>query len=162
MPVHPQHLVASPRTADDPSVTEVMTTPLIGITHDAPVSTALRLMAGTGVRHLPVMDGQQCLGLVVEVDLVRCLAQGGPLASGMSLLVGEVSRPVRQLPVTARRSDAARRMQADASEAVLIIDHGRLQGIVTATDLIRSLAIAPAAHTAPRAAPAASDVCAAR
>ncbi len=154
MPIHPQRLAAPPETVDDdPPVTAVMTTHLVGITPDAPVSTALRLMAATGVRHLPVLAGRQCLGLVLESDLIRCVAQGEPLAPGSSLLVGEIARPVEQLPVTARRSDAARRMQADTSDAVLVTDGDRLLGIVTATDLIRSLAAAPAAHTPPQRRP---------
>ncbi len=41
-------------------------------------------------------------------------------------------------------------MRADASDAVLVTDRGRLLGIVTATDLIRSLAAAPGAQPAPR------------
>ncbi|MCY7342559.1 MAG: CBS domain-containing protein [Pseudonocardia sp.] len=130
----------SPTADADPAVTELMTTRLVGITPDAPVSTALHLMARSGVRHLPVMDGQRCLGLVVEVDLVGVLARGGPLESGFSRLVGEITRTVHDLPVTARRSDVARHMQSDTSDAVLVIDHGQVLGIVTASDLIRSLA----------------------
>lgn len=140
MTSQPQHLDEQPPTGDlDPLVTDVMTTRLTGITPDAPVSTALRLMARTGVRHLPVMDGQQCLGVVVEADLVHYLARCGPLTSGASLLVGEITRTVQLLPCTARRSDAAWRMHADASDAVLITEDGRVLGILTATDLIRSL-----------------------
>lgn len=140
MTVHPPVDDPTPVVDVDPHVTELMTTRLVGITPDSPVSTALRLMARTGVRHLPVMDGHQCCGLVVEADLVQLLAQSGPLAPGLSRLVGDIKRTVQDLPGTARRSDAARRMLSDTSDAVLIIDDGRVLGIVTATDLIRSLA----------------------
>ena len=54
--------------------------------------------------------------------------------------MGELRRPSRQLPPTARISDAARQMSLDASDAVLIIDQGHVLGIVTATDLVRMLA----------------------
>ena len=130
-----------PRT--DPTAAEIMTAHVVGITPDAPLSEVLRLMAGTGVRHLPVMDGARCTGLVVEVDVVRCVAQGGPLATAWSVQAGEIARPVERLPSTATRSDVARAMQAAGSDAVLVVDDGQVRGIVTATDLVRSLADVP-------------------
>jgi CBS domain-containing protein len=54
--------------------------------------------------------------------------------------VEELTRPVEPLPMTARRSDAARRMQAEHADVVLVVDGARLVGIVTATDIVRSLA----------------------
>ncbi|MHA6794286.1 CBS domain-containing protein [Pseudonocardia bannensis] len=151
MATRPVHLAAPPESVDDdPLVTEVMTTRLIGIVPDAPLSTALHLMASAGVRHLPVLDGRRCLGLVVEADVVRYLAQApGPFGDGSPMVVGDVCRAADPLAVRMRRSDAARRMEATGSDAVLVADDGRLVGIVTATDLIRSLA--------GRAAPEAAD-----
>lgn len=134
MPDHPP---------SDPPATEIMTEQLVGITPDAPLSEVLRLMAGTGVRHLPVMDGACCTGLVVEVDVVRCVAQGGPLATAWSVHAGEIARPAERLPSTATRSDVARAMQVAGSDAVLVVDDERVRGIVTATDLVRSLAGPP-------------------
>jgi hypothetical protein len=46
----PRHLAAPPDTRDDdPAIGTVMTTRTGGITPDAPASTALNLMAATGV-----------------------------------------------------------------------------------------------------------------
>ena len=97
------------------------------------------------------MDGQKCLGLLAEADLIRCMAQGGALTPAWSYAVGEIAQPVEALPVTARRSDAARRM-ANGADAVLVTRGDRLLGIVTASDLVRSLAAIPRSH--PPAAPA--------
>ena len=148
MTAHRNHLTAPPETLDDdPLVTAVMSAHLVAITPDAPLSIALQLMASTGVRHLPVVDGRRCRGVVVEADLVRFLAQvPGPLADPRPL-VGELARLTRPIPDTARRSDAAHRMQAEGCDAVLVTTRGQLTGIVTATDLIRSLAAGPEDHT---------------
>lgn len=125
---------------DDPLVTAVMTPRLVGISPDAPVATALGLMASTGVRHLPVLQGRRCLGLVVEADLVRHLAECGALVGGVRHPVAELCRPVEVLPAAARRSEAARAMRRGAGDAVLVADGEALVGIVTATDVVRSVA----------------------
>jgi CBS domain-containing protein len=137
-----RRLAATPETADeDPLLTHLMTTRVVAITADAPCSTALYLMAATGVRHLPVLDGNRCCGVVFEIDLAHFASgAGSPLCT--TLRVGNLTRPAAPLPVTARRSDAARRMQDEHGDAVLVSDQGRLVGIVTATDLVRSLAAA--------------------
>jgi CBS domain-containing protein len=97
-------------------------------------------MATTGVRHLPVFDRGRCLGVLVETDLIRCLTQGPSFGAGLTAVVWQLFRPTSQLPPTARVSDAARCISADVSDAVLVTDHGRILGIVTATDLVHLLA----------------------
>ncbi|OLT09603.1 hypothetical protein BJF78_30230 [Pseudonocardia sp. CNS-139] len=132
------HRAAPPETLDDdPPVADLMTSRIIGITPDAPLQTALHLMASTGVRHLPVLHGTRCRGMVTELDLTGFVAEG--LAAGL-VVCADLARPVGMLPPSARRSDAARRMRAARIDAVLVADHGRLLGVVTATDLVRSLA----------------------
>jgi CBS domain-containing protein len=137
-------LAAPPEVLDDdPLVTSVMTVDVVAIAAEARLPTALRLMAADGVRHLPVVDRGRCLGMLLETDLIRCLAQApGPIAAAaaVTLAVTELCRSAPELPPTARVSDAARRMSLDASDAVLVTDHGRVLGIVTATDLVRMLA----------------------
>jgi CBS domain-containing protein len=126
---------APPEALDaDPRIGPLMSGRVVAITPDAPLRTALRLMAADQVRHLPVMDGSRCLGVVGETDLVHAVAVGGPE------LVGRLARPVRALPPTARRSDAARAMLAADADVVLVTDGGRIVGILTATDLLVSLA----------------------
>jgi CBS domain-containing protein len=126
---------APPETLDDdPRIGGLMTPRVVAITPDSPLRTALGLMAGHDVRHLPVLAGTRCLGVVGETDLVHAVAVGGPP------LVGPLARPVHALPATARRSEAARAMLAAGTDAVLVAEHGRIVGIVTATDLLVSLA----------------------
>jgi CBS domain-containing protein len=135
-----QRLGAPPETVDDdPPVTALMTRELVGVTPDTPVMTALSLMATRRVRHLPVLAGRSCLGLVIELDLVRALASV-PVPLGVpSPLVGGLVRSVGAVGGTARRSEAAGVMSAGTADAVLVVDQERLLGIVTATDLVRSL-----------------------
>jgi CBS domain-containing protein len=111
-----------------------MTGHVVAITPDAPLRVALRLMAAKNVRHLPVLDGPHCVGVVGETDIVRAVAVGGPP------LVGPLARPVPMLPITAHRADTAAAVLDGAVDAALVVHGGRIVGIVTATDLVRSLA----------------------
>lgn len=134
--------LAAPRGSrdDDPIISAVMTTRIVGITPDASLSTALNLMASADVRHLPVFDGNRCRGVLREADVIRYLAASPTSpADRATTPVAQVARPVPSLPVAARRSDAARCMDADM-DAVLVTDLRGLVGIVTAADLVRSLA----------------------
>ncbi len=134
--------VAPPETLDDdPRVTGLMTTRVVAVTPDAPLRTALHLMAVENVRHLPVLSADRCLGVVGETDLVHAVAVGGPP------LVGPLARPVPAVAATAHRSAVARAMVAAGTDVVLVTDEERLVGIVTASDLLVSLA-RPAAGSA--------------
>lgn len=133
-------LAAPPEARDDdPRVTVVMSTRIVGITEDAGLATALGLMAMSGVRHLPVFDGPVCRGLLLETDVVEHLVTGDPVERSTQSIAGLV-RPASVVSTAARRSDAARGMQRAGVDAVLVVEQDRIVGIVTATDLIRSLA----------------------
>jgi CBS domain-containing protein len=133
-------LLAAPPEAvdDDPPIGAVMTPRIVAITPDCPLQTGLGLMAANDVRHLPVMEGSRCLGVVLETDIVRAVAIGGPP------LLGALVRSVPMVPVGGRRSLAARAVLAGDVDAAVVIDGDRLVGIVTSTDLVRSLAAAGA------------------
>ena len=136
---HPPRLAARPEAADDdPRITSLMTSRLIGIVPDAPVDIALRRMVDDGTRHLPVMAGNRCLGMIGETDLVRAMTYQPPGAA--PVLVGDVCRPVAELGPADRRSDCARLMAEAGTDVVVVVDGTRVLGIVTATDIVRSLA----------------------
>jgi len=133
----PQHqqLAAPPEVVDDdPPITSVMTPRIVAITPDCPLNTGLNLMVSRNVRHLPVVEGSRCLGVVLETDIVRAVAIGEPQ------LLGPLVRAIPTVSVDERRSAAARAVLAGDVDAVLVTDGGRLVGIVTTTDLARSLA----------------------
>lgn len=131
-----RRLAAPPEVvADDPPVRDLMTHRLVAIVSEAGPDVALRLMASTGVRHLPVMANRGCVGMVAETDVLRGLA-AGPVS------VGDLVRAVPLLRPADPRTVAAARMHAARSDVAVVVDErDRLVGILTATDLIRSLAV---------------------
>lgn len=53
------------------TVAEVMTAPAITVTPDESVLGALALMTRRRIRHLPVVEGETCIGFVSIGDLVK-------------------------------------------------------------------------------------------
>jgi CBS domain-containing protein len=141
LPTDRSHLAAPPEVLDDdPPLTTVMTRDVVAIDAGARLPTALHVMATTGVRHLPVVDGGRVLGVLVETDLIRLVAGSHPFAAPATVPLRQLHRSAPELPPTARVSDAARHMAADVYDAVLVTDEGHVLGVVTATDLVRLLA----------------------
>jgi CBS domain-containing protein len=120
---------------DDPVITGLMTRNIVAIVPEATVMTALQIMAASGVRHLPVFTGPLCIGLLLETDALH----GELVTANPRLTVRDVYRIAPTVSPTDRRSTAAQRMHDAAIDAALVTDGNRLLGIVTATDLIRSL-----------------------
>lgn len=55
----------------DRPVSDVMTAPAITVTPNESVLAALALMTQRRIRHLPVVEGDRCIGLVSIGDLVK-------------------------------------------------------------------------------------------
>jgi len=134
---------------DDPFVASLMTTPVVAIVPDAPLAVALRLLATRRVRHLPVVDGSRCLGVLLDTDIAHLLAYSPRPTKVPSLYAGDVCRTVPEVHTRDRRSTAAARMRDANVDVALVMDGDRLVGIVTSTDLVRSIAadVAPASPT---------------
>ena len=125
---------------DDPFVTGLMTTPVVAITADARLPVALRVMDAERVRHLVVVDHGRCVGLLQEGEVARLLLGPATPREVPPLPVGAVCRAVPRLGSGERRSAAARLMHAAGVDACLVVEGERVLGIVTATDVLGSLA----------------------
>ena len=145
---HPR--AARPDVADDdPFVASLMTTPVVAIVPDAPLAVALRLLTSRRVRHLPVVDGSRCLGVLLDTDIAHLLAYSPRPTNVPSLYVADVCRTAPEVHPRDRRSTAAARMRDSNVDFALVMDGDQLVGIVTSTDLVRSIAadVAPASPT---------------
>jgi CBS domain-containing protein len=139
-------------------VGEVMTTSLVTVGPEATWKDVAERMLDAGVSGLPVVDdGGYLLGLVTEADLVSKPAFGGrrhrSLAALVDLLTGEArwvgkatALNASQLMTTAvltatpqeHLRTAAQRMLDGHVKRLPVLDGGRLVGIVSRRDLLRS------------------------
>jgi CBS domain-containing protein len=66
-------IVAAGRDAKTTTLSEVMTPDFLSITQDTSVEDAMQMMTDKRVRHLPVIDDQQLIGLISIGDVTRWL-----------------------------------------------------------------------------------------
>src|SRR4051794_36389946 len=70
---------------------------VITIGADDSIEETLRTMTQHGVRRLPVIDGDQLVGIVSQADVARCLSEGkvGQLVAAISRAPSTSGRPVQ-------------------------------------------------------------------
>src|SRR5262245_22235781 len=126
-------------------VQDVMQTKLFTVTPETTLPEALRLTAQRGIRHLPVLDGGQLVGIISDRDLKRAMA-----SSATTLEVHELNylldrlrveeimtRAVIRIGPTFPIEAAACLMVQEKIGALPVTDGERLIGLVTETDVLR-------------------------
>jgi len=66
-------VVAENRLNESVLISEVMTKPVCAIRPDQSIDDAMSVMTEKRIRHLPVMDGEELVGLVSIGDLVKAI-----------------------------------------------------------------------------------------
>lgn len=69
-------MVLHGKSSHDTTVREVMTTQVISVEPNWSSEQCMQLMTDKHIRHLPVMDGGQLIGVISIGDVVRAVLQG--------------------------------------------------------------------------------------
>jgi acetoin utilization protein AcuB len=112
---------------------DIMTRSVDSVNPDLPAEAAFQRMRTKRYHHLVVIDRRGVLGVISDRDLGG--ARGAALRVGWT--VGDLMTPdacVGSPEMQVRR--AANLMRSRAIGCLPVIDHGKLVGIVTATDLL--------------------------
>lgn len=117
----------------DPPVSTLMTSNAMTVQVGTPMSEAVELCRTTGVRHLPVADGERLVGMLSDRALRKAIGERLPEDTPVrALMAGDpVSTAAHQ-----RLSVAARRMLDHKISALPVLHGERLVGILTLTDLL--------------------------
>lgn len=129
-------------------ISHVMSTHLVTVHHGDPASKVRRLAAEHGVHHIPVVKGDQLVGIISSSDILRVsfgdTFQADERAVDATLdHTFTIEQLMKKDPVTltdgATIRDAAEILAKGEFHAVPVVHGTRLVGIVTSTDLIRYL-----------------------
>lgn len=117
----------------DPEVRSLMTSNAMTVQISTTIEEATELCRTTGIRHLPVAEGERLVGMLSDRTLRRCR---GERRRG-DTRVGEVmAREPISVEAHQRLSVAARRMLDHKISALPVLQDERLVGILTLTDLL--------------------------
>jgi len=129
-------------------ITQVMTPDPVTIQLDQPISEAYLILTNAPFHHLPVLDGDDAVGLVSTTDILK-LAYDVDSADDealMSLLDYQfniedaMTTPVVTLPTSATIKEAALALRDGTLHSVVVTDDDKkLAGIVTTTNLVEYL-----------------------
>lgn len=120
---------------------DVMTERPTTIAPGTTAATAARLLEDLDIRHLPVVEGGELVGMISDRDLRGALAasDGGPVSPSAPVVNLMNSNVIRAL-ADDELSDVAELMIDHRIGAVPIVDaRGMLVGIVSYIDVLRSL-----------------------
>ena len=113
-------------------VREVMTREVLTIGPDTPCEKAGRFMDEHRIRHLPVVAGGRCVGIVSDRDVRSAAVHPGAIA-------GRIMTPDPLTVTSETRVEDAADLMLDARIGSLLVEDGEaLVGIVTYTDLLRA------------------------
>ena len=141
---------------------DVMTRDIITVTQDTTLRQAARLMTRHGISALPVVKSGVVIGIVSETDLLapgttptakpdwwlHHLAGEADLPPEYLAALRDANRSVGQIiqpdplwvPPEAKLPDVAAVMSRESVRRVLVLQDGKLMGVVSRRDLVRSFA----------------------
>ena len=150
---------------DEYRVRDFMTSPATILSQDARLLEAAILLRSTGIRHLPVVDGERLVGIVTDRDIQRCAP---------SLLVGTTQEeynavfqdtPLSQVMMREPLFVSPETLLSQAAALLVeykygclpVVEEGRVVGMLTVIDMLTVFRrillgeMAPAASGAPAA-----------
>lgn len=132
------------------SVRQHMTTSTISVSADAPASQASAMLKISGLRVLPVLEGERLVGVIHERDLSE-VVEGLKVGHGDTVLadqfflegvtVREMMRPPSEyvLESAPMRDALSRMLDVHVHGLPVISEGGRLLGVLTISDVLRTV-----------------------
>jgi acetoin utilization protein AcuB len=110
---------------------------LVSVRPEDELTVAAQIMRWAGVRHLPVVEGTEVVGVLTERDLLRHRAEAGNHDDG-DLVRTFMTRPPELISPDDDVAAACALLVARKIGCLPVVDGGKLVGIVTTTDLLGS------------------------
>ena len=123
-----------------PTAADLMQRRLHTVAPDAPIESAVRLLLAKGHAAAPVVDAdQRLLGLVSEHDCIRVLSEAVAEGWPSGLVRDHMTKGLETVAPTEDVLALAARFSAGRHRRLLVVESGRLVGLIARRDLMRAL-----------------------
>ncbi|MEM1358321.1 MAG: CBS domain-containing protein [Bacteroidota bacterium] len=127
-------------------VSQIMTTDVLSVNLTHSLREVDDMVKGQHIRHVPVVSGDQIIGMLSKTDLQKIsfvnTVDGDGLTTAMydSLSIDQVmTKDVTTVEKSDTILDVATILSKEEFHALPVMDDGKLVGIVTTTDLVKYL-----------------------
>jgi len=115
---------------------EIMTKKVITISKDKTAYQAAKLMRKHDIGALPIMDGSKLIGIITESDIFKNVVAKNILPGKISVKSIMTEKVITAPPdITVHELNGI--LYTNSIRRILIVDKGKILGIVSASDLIR-------------------------
>ncbi|MBL9036898.1 MAG: CBS domain-containing protein [Archangium sp.] len=122
-----------------PPIQKFMTTSPKVVSPDATVKQAHDVMRELNIRHLPVCEGDRCIGVISDGDLFRLEALfSGDVSTTKASAV--MTRQVYTVSPAAPVDEVVEEMARKKFGSAVVVDNGKVVGVFTATDALGAFA----------------------
>lgn len=125
-------------TKANPTIQKYMTAMPLTVRPDLPLSAADKLMHDHGIRHLPVLDGGQLVGLVSQRD-VRLIETLKDVDPKVVTVEEAMSQDIYEIKPDTSLEEVATNMAEHKYGSAVVVDHGKVVGIFTTVDAMKAL-----------------------
>lgn len=124
-----------------PAIKAVMTPFPYSVDINAPISRARKFMSEHGIRHLPVTDRKEIVGILTDRDIKLYLGPDFDYPGENEAVVKDVYMDKPYIVDLNERLDKVLKTMADKHiGSVLVTRNGKLAGVFTSTDACKSYA----------------------
>jgi len=113
---------------------DVMHSPVFSVTPEDPVSRAIEIMGEKGISQLPVLENGVPIGCISESAITNAMEEGGLYQKHQRMVRDYMEPGFPTVPPTTPIDTIVHLLHH--SHAVIVIEKGRVQGVITRHDLI--------------------------
>ncbi len=130
-----KRVAAKDKDFDKMPVAQIMSWPVVSIPPDLPVLAASKIAEAKHIKRLPILDGDQLVGIITQTDLIRVLTSYGMWSDVVEIM----NREVVSIQGSATVTEAAKAMASCKISCIVIVEGGDVVGIFTEKDILKKV-----------------------